>query len=755
MRLKKRILLSAAGLAPLLLIASVYLPFPKGRLDPAPLLSVRVEDRNGALLREVLSDRGGRCRWLGRKDLSPYLIKATVAAEDRGFFLHRGVSPLAVVRALVQNVRRGRVVSGASTITQQLVRNLGSGRRTLPVKIKEAWLALRLETSVSKEEILVQYLNRISYGNQAYGAEAAARLYFDKPAADLSPAEAAFLAVIPRSPAAFDPFRRFDRVKAAQERLLEDMAGLGLLTRPERDRARTEPLVVRTGAEAWRAPHFCDRAWAGLDDATRYRAKTLRTTLDLGLQTRVERLVRGQVRSLADCGVTNGAALVVENATGDILAWVGSADYWDDRHAGQVNGATAPRQPGSSLKPFVYALALEGGLTAATLIEDVDTTFATPGGPFRPRNFDGSYHGRVRLRTALACSYNVPAVAVLDRIGPDLLCRRLRTLGFEGLNRGSDYYSVGLALGNGESTLLELVRAYAALARGGLMLPARERSGVFDKDGRPLATDAEESSAPVFSGRTAAIISDILADRDARIPAFGRRSPLQLPFPAAVKTGTSKDFRDNWAIGYTASYTVGVWIGNFDGSPMHGVSGVTGCGPLFHDIMLLLHAKEPAPPFPEPAGLVRAEICPASGLLPSAGCPAHMTELFAAGTAPTRSCDVPGPAAVRAEAGPRRSPRQARTATALRVVFPQDGDIFKLDPVLKRDFQSVTLRALAPAAATLRDVEWWINGRRAAASGTALVLAWTLRPGSYTIIVKASDGRRRLESPPVTVRVLA
>lgn len=748
-----RALIWAACLSPLLVLASVYLPFPKGRLDPAPLLSLRIEDRSGALLREVLSDRGGRCRWLGLKDVSPHLIKATVAAEDRGFFLHRGVSPLAAARALVQNVRRRRVVSGASTITQQLVRNLGSDRRTLPVKVKEAWLALRLENSVSKNEILVQYLNRISYGNQAYGAEAAARLYFDKPASDISPAEAALLAVIPRSPSAYDPFRRFDRVKSAQERLLDDMAGLGLLTREERDRARAERLVVRTGAEAWRAPHFCDRIWAGFAGEARRGARSIRTTLDLVLQTKVEKLLRSRVRALAPRGVGNGAAVVVDNASGDILAWVGSADYWDDRRAGQVNGVVAPRQPGSTIKPFTYALALEKGLTAASLLEDADTEFATPGGPFRPRNFDGAFHGRVRLRTALACSYNVPAVAALEWVGPDHLYRRLRALGFSGLTQGPGHYSVGLTLGNSEATLLELVGAYRTLARAGWSGPTREYLAVCDKDGAVLVEPRTERAAAVFPARTAAIITDILSDADARIPAFGRHSPLTLPFPAAVKTGTSKDFRDNWAIGYTSEYTVGVWVGNFDGSPMHGVSGVTGCGPVFHDIMLLLHADGAPPAFPEPPGLVRVGVCPGSGLLPSADCPARFEEVFVKGSEPSRSCDVHGPVGARAAVA--EGAVRAGGGPGLRLAFPRDGDVFKLDPVLKRDYQSITLRALAPDGGGLDDVSWWVNGRIAARSGTELALSWRLRPGSYTIKVTASDGRRRLESRPVTVRVLA
>ncbi len=754
MRRSKKIIALAAVATPALVLASVYLPFPKGRLDPAPVVSLRIEDRNGLLLREVLSDEGGRCRWLGGKDISPFLLKATVAAEDRGFFIHRGIAPLSMLRALVQNTRYGRVVSGASTITQQLVRNLVRGRRSVPVKLKEAWLALRLENTLSKEAILLQYLNRICYGNQAYGAEAAARLYFDKPASDLSPAESALLAVIPRSPAALDPFRRPAEVKARQERLLDDMAGLGLISREERDRARREPLLVRAGPEAWRAPHFCDHVLAALPDRVRREAKTVRTTLDLVLQTKVEKLLRGQIHALESRGASNGAAVVIDNQTGDILAWAGSSDYWDDRHDGQVNGVLALRQPGSTLKPFTYALALERGMTAATLIEDAALEFETPGGFFRPRNFDGTYHGRVRLRTALACSYNIPAVSVLQSVGPDLLYRRLKSLGFDSLDQGPGFYSVGLTLGNGEVTLLELARAYAALARGGRYRGERGVLALLDRTGRSFSESRPERPVSVLASLPVFIITHILSDHDARVPAFGRRSPLNLPFPAAVKTGTSKDFRDNWAVGYTPSFTVGVWVGNFDGSPMHGVSGVAGCGPLFRDIMLLLHAAEPAPVFAEPAGLVRKRICPVSGELPTAACPGTMEEIFIEGTEPHRLCSAHGGASFRVRADAASPSVPAGSVADLRVVFPQDGDIFKLDPVLKRDYQTVTVRAGSPSAAALSEVEWWINGRRAARTGTALSFFWNLRPGSYTIKVTASDGGRRLESRPVKVQVV-
>jgi len=734
------------------LCLSLYLPVSRRRLDPQPVISLRIEDRNGVLLREVLSDEGGRCRWISLRDISPLLLKATIAAEDRYYFSHPGVNPYAVVRAFIQNLKSRRVVSGASTITQQVIRNIYHFRRNIPAKVEEAWLAVRLEHTLTKDEILVQYLNRVSYGNQAFGVEAAARLYFDKPSEDLSLAEAAFLAALPRSPSELNPYRNYAAAAKRQKDVLRRMLDLKFIDQASFERARAEALSLSSIKEKFRAPHFCDYVLENLPAEARRRIAVIRTTLDYGLQEKAEVLLRAHLGVLELKNITNGAVLVLDNRTAEILAMVGSRDFFDEERSGQVNGALSLRQPGSTLKPLTYALALERGMTAATILDDVPTPFATRAGSYMPENYDEKFHGRIRLRSALASSYNVPAVEVLQTLGPDLLYRRLRDLGFANLRGSPGFYGVGLTLGNGEVTLLELVRAYAALARGGIACRERSVLAVIHK-GRGKSGAFQESGAErIFSPQAAFIITHILADKDARIPTFGYLSPLNFPFPAAAKTGTSKDFRDNWTVGYTPRHTAGVWVGNFDGMPMQNVSGVSGAGPIFRDIMLLLAAGR-SDAFEEPRDIVHARICPLSGELPSPRCPSTIDEVFIRGSEPLARCSLihapdqkPPSFLVR---GLRPVPNE------LTIVVPQEGDVYKIDSILRRDFQAIQLKADVPLDTGIRAVEWWINGRSVGAREFPHALSWNLKPGSYTIQARARTDSRKFESRPVRITVLS
>jgi penicillin-binding protein 1C len=716
------------------------------------MTSLRLLDRNGVLLREVLSDEGGRCLWVRLEDVSPYLLKATIAAEDKLFFFHHGVNGLSVLRALVQNLRHGEVVSGASTITQQVVRALYPARRNLWVKLREAWLALRLERTLSKPEILCQYINRISYGNQAHGIEAASRLYLDKPSSQLSLAEAAYLAAIPRSPSRLNPYRSPGALKKRQAFILARMSELGLAARADCDRARTEELCLRPAEETFRAPHFCDFVLAQIPAAARKDLIAVETTIDHELQQKVEILLKNNLGQMNGRGAGNGAAVVIDNRNGEILSLVGSRDFFDEAGDGQVNGVLALRQPGSTLKPFTYGLALERGLTAASIIDDSPAQFRVIESRYRPQNYDRRYHGPISLRAALACSYNIPAVALLQQMGPDLLFRRLRSLGFNSLTQDPGYYGVGLTLGNGEVSLLELAAAYSALARQGLYLRPRPVVRLVRKGGREDPWPSPEAGERVFSPQVAYIITDVLADRDARMPSFGYHNPLAFPFPVAAKTGTSKDFRDNWTVGFSPRYTVAVWAGNFDGRPMPNVSGVSGCGPLFRAIMLLLHKGTRAADFPEPEGVVRSLVCPRSGLRPNAFCPGAVEEVFIEGTEPREPCSLhrkePGTSLAAADAN--RGPRPWR----FEISFPRDGDVFKLDPVLRPEHQRLKLRVAVPPADGVVGVEWWVNGEKVGDCGPPHSIFWNLRPGSYTIRATAVRDGLPLESPPVKIVVL-
>jgi penicillin-binding protein 1C len=742
----KRTVLLVFLLGLILVSASSYLPIPKERLHPGPVVSLSLVDRNGTLLREILSDRGGRCRWIQLQDVPAELVQATLVAEDKYFFLHPGINLFAVIRALYQNIRDGRIVSGASTISQQVVRNVTLSRRTIFAKIREAWLAIRLERTLSKEEILTQYLNRIYYGNQANGLSAASKLYFDKKPEDLSLAEAAFLAGLPRSPSTLDPYRHFRQAKKSQERILSQMCAHGYIEESQEQRAKSESLQLIPAKQNFRTPHFCDYVLQQIPSSQLKNLSRIQTTCDYRLQEKIETLVRDHINSLDKKGITNAAVMVLDNLNGEILSMVGSKDFFDHRHHGQVNGAVSLRQPGSTLKPFTYALALEKGMTAAEILEDREMYFSTQQGSYSPRNYDKKFHGPVRLRQALACSYNVAAVSLLGQFGPDPLYQRLKQLGFASLDKSSSHYGIGLTLGNGEVTLLELSRAYAALARGGIYLEDRSILKCFDKKGKVLTWDDQRKSQKIFSPQIAFLLASILADRDARVPAFGYISPLNLPFECAVKTGTTKDFRDNWTVGFTPRYTVGVWVGNFDGNPMHNISGVTGCGPLFKDIMLLLENKNPEIKFPKDEKLIKIRICPLSGKLASEHCPGAIDDFFIKGTEPDEYCDL--------HTGgekPRNFPDFQRDE--FRILFPLDKDVFKIDPVLRQEYQRIKLKTSSPEDRGFDRVEWFVDNCKIGSSSYPYILDWKLIPGKHIITAIAVKEDSRKKSRAVEIYV--
>lgn len=615
----------------------------------APSTGVVIRDRHGVVIRELRADDGSRARWIPLAEVGDRAVRALLAAEDRRFYQHPGVDPLALARAAVQAIESGRFVSGASTLTQQLARNLVKRPRTLRGKFAEMALALRIEWSLDKREILEQYLNRIAFGPSLRGIEAASRFYFDKPTADLSLAEAASLASLPRGPSLYDPSRGTERLARRRDRVLSRMRASGLGAPDEIARARQEPLVIaRTGAGLG-APHLVRGLLSGSIDPSlgplRNRESELTLTIDRSLQRELEVLAQKTIRALDKKHVSAAALVVIENATGEILAYVGSPDIEDAARLGHNDGVIALRQPGSTLKPFVYELAMERlGFTAATVLPDVDLYLPTKDGDYHPNNYDGRFHGPVRLREALANSYNVPAVWTAAAVGPARVLSRLTELGITTLREDAEHYGAAIALGDGEVRLLDLANAYATLARGGVWKPTRAVLAAIGKDGSPRELP-EGVTRRVMEEATAAVITDILADQGARLASFGEHSELSLPFAAAAKTGTSKGFRDNLAVGFTPEITVGVWVGNFDGSPMEGVSGVSGAGPLFHDAMLAAtRGREPSS-FERPRdGIEEVEICSLSGELPGPGCDHRRLEIFAvksgARSAPLASCSM-------------------------------------------------------------------------------------------------------------------
>jgi penicillin-binding protein 1C len=711
--------------------------------------SMQIVDRHGIVLRDVLSRQDAISRYAPLDSISPWLIHATLCSEDKRFFMHPGLDVLAMARALWQNVSRGRIVSGGSTITQQLARNmLGSPSRSLLYKCMEAGFALNIELKLSKYEILELYFNYAPYGNQTYGVEAASQLYFRKPARDLSLAEAVFLAALPQAPSWFNPYKHPDRIAGEIERILSAMRDQGCIDSSRYEHARDQVVAIIDRTQDFKAPHFCEFVLNKVRKEQQEQPMIVKTTLDYHIQQEIEAILKNHISRLSEANVTNGAAIVIEHQTMEILGYTGSVDFFDVLIDGEVDGVQALRQPGSALKPFTYALALEQGAHAATLIPDLPTFESTISGDYRPRNYDEKYHGMVRLRTALACSYNIPAVRVCGDLGPDMLLDRLHDLGFESLGKSPFYYGIGLTLGNGEVSLLELARAYSVLCHGGRLLNERAIECINDVR-YPVDTPATR----VFSPHIAYIISDIIADNHARSPAFGEYSPLNLPFFCAVKTGTSKDYRDNWCIGFTDRFLVGVWVGNFDGSPMHQVSGITGAAPVFRDILLTLH-RDDAPGQPiAPHGLTHCMICTITGDKASEQCNNRMDEVFIPGTEPRKICQGHSIALPPYNRIPEQPQTEGPALSNFMIVFPDDQDIFKIDPILREEHQCLRLRITTTHA--LRHVTWYVDDMIIGTCTNPFSMLWQLSPGTHVIAAQGSTEHNTiLHAPPVTITVL-
>lgn len=660
--------------------------------------SVQVYDRQGAPLRGFLSSKQTYVRPVPLAEISPWVLAAAVCAEDKRFFTHDGVDMLAVLRATWQNVREGAVVSGASTITQQVVRSQAPYPKNWYGKFSEALQARATEKTQSKEEILETYLNVIELGNLTQGIEAASLFYFGINAKDLSAAQSAFLVGIAKSPTHYNPLQHFSRASKRQQYVLKRMFEEGFLEQELYDLAKKEKIELQAKKRPFYAPHFMQWLKTLLDP----QVTEVYTSLDRSLQLQIETIVKNQLKNLTKEHVTNAAVIVLENETGEILAYVGSGDFSDKAHQGQVDGVRALRQPGSALKPFVYGLAFEKGvLTPSSLLQDEDTFFE---GGFRPRNYDEKFHGNVSVRQSLACSYNIPAVQTAEKVGVNPLLSLLHQFGFTSLTKGADFYGLGLALGNGEVRLLELTNAYATLARLGRYQPiVLAREPYIQLPGVPRRVLSEQSSY---------LITDILKDNQARSPAFGLNSPLALPFEIAAKTGTSKDYKDNFAVGYTPRWTIGVWVGNFDASSMQQVSGVTGAGPILHDVAIYLQEKYPSTTFVEPSGIVHHTACKESGLLAGATCQSKQLEIFDQRKVPP-VCDG----------------KHDKSPAAVRILSPVSGDVYKWDPAVTPGSQRLKWAASCPTG----KCQWVLDGRRY--PSTSCNVFWELTPGTHTLAV--------------------
>ncbi|MDP9016856.1 MAG: penicillin-binding protein 1C, partial [Candidatus Eremiobacteraeota bacterium] len=684
-------------------------------------------DRNGQMLGTVLSADREHAAFVPLDRVSPAFVSAILAVEDARFYSHAGVDPLASIRALTQLMRNGQVVSGASTITMQDARLLFGASSTAKGKLREVWLAFRMEAGSSKSAILQAYVNRLPMGGNVYGVEAAAQTYFGSSAADLDLAQAALLAAIPNDPVRLDPRTHWGDLKQRQRYVLARMQRTGAIDATLANRAFAEQVHL---APQTRGILAGAHLLFSISSQRVHIGPVVQTTLDRPLQAFVETQLRALLATLAARNVHQGAALVIDNRSGDVLAYVGSADYFDDANAGRNDGVRALRQPGSALKPFLYQLAFETGTLAPNaILADVPSTYAIPGGQlYSPSDYSNAFAGPVRVRLALANSLNIPAVRVLSLLGTQRFLERLQELGFEHLRKPASYYGLGLTLGGGEVSLWELTRAYVTLARGGSAIPLRT----------VIARGVPQSRSIGKSGPWS-LVTDILADSHARARSFGVNSILDLPFATAVKTGTSSDFRDTWTVGYSRAYTVGVWVGNFNGQPMRHVSGVSGAAPLWNRVMLRLHESHDPGSFESPAGFVRRPICAATGWRPLPGCSAVVSEYLSAseladyGRARTAHYNRSYDEWLAAQNLP------AKDSSDVHILFPHQHDTFVLNPVddavQVAPVQAIQFHVRTPQHAR---VIWQLNGRvLAQTSGNTLM--WALRPGTWRLGVKTGS----------------
>lgn len=770
------------------------------------LPSTRIYDRHERLLYEILPPQAnaGRNTALPLSQIPKHCINAVIATEDANFYNHPGVDIYGILRAVWINLRGGEVLAGGSTITQQVARTLlfepqQRAERSLRRKLRESILAIRLQTAYSKDDVLTLYLNQSYFGNLAYGIEGAARAYFGKGAAELSLAECALLAGLVQLPAVYDPLSNLEAAKARQKVVLGLMAQNGYLSQSEADTAHRDALQFAASPFPIQAPHFVMAVWKQLERDYPEQLYTggleVVTTVDLDWQNWAQRIVQQQLEYLNDpphgqrvpANANNAALVALDPFTGQVLTLLGSPDYFDEEIDGAVNAALALRQPGSALKPFTYAAAFDPQFpdpyTAATVILDVKTPFVTRKlDSYTPANYGLAEHGPVSTREALASSLNIPAVVTLDHVGIERMVQLAASAGLKTLVGNTDV-DLSITLGGGEVRLMDMVQAYSIFPNGGYSINPVFILSVKTRDGTPIF----EANPPVLAQRilderVAFIINDILSDDEARIKGFGRNSVLNIGRPAAAKTGTTTDYRDNWIVGYTPNLVVGVWVGNADNRPMRDVTGVSGAGPIWNAFMRQVLLGQPKLPFPQPDGLLRGEVCALSGKLPTSACPLTRMEWFIPGTLPTQYDDfyqvleIDRATGLLADASvpPERRiqqtfivlPQEARSWAlrngirqppqgavvklpdddqALRLLAPDPFTVFQVSPLTPLESQRVRLTVGAPPGT--QSVTYLLNGRAlGTVSDAPWGLWWTLELGQHELTAQAllADGTQQI-----------
>ncbi|MGB5106532.1 MAG: penicillin-binding protein 1C [Candidatus Zixiibacteriota bacterium] len=738
--------------------ADMVFPLPQEKLYPPS--STLMLDKDGELLRAFLApDEMWRLR-VESDEISPLLKRAVMAYEDRHFERHPGVNPISLIRAGIDNLRAGRVVRGGSTITMQVARLIEPKERTVASKVIEVLRALQLEAHYSKDEILTFYFNLAPYGGNLVGVGAAARVYFDKQPDKLSAGEVALLAAIPKSPNRNRPDVSGSRSTEARNRVLRVMGAEGVIEEEILEQALAETVPQRRFDLPFAAPHLAEYLRA------RYQSRDrLESTIDQNVQRLAETKLRENIRPLINRGIGNGAIVVIDNRTQAVRAMVGSQEFFADSGAGQVNGALAPRSPGSALKPFVYALAIDQGVVSPkSLLYDVPVDYSG----YKPVNYDESFNGAVTVEDALIRSLNVPAINLAAKLGGEGFYNTLKQGGIRTLNKRWSQYGLPIVLGGCEVNLLELTNLYSALAHGGEFHPYRL-----------LESEAETKGKQLMSEAAAFIVTDILSQL--------RRPELPTVWDAAVntpkvawKTGTSLGKRDAWSIGYNEQYTIGVWVGNFDGKGNPSIVGAEVAAPILFSLFDGLAGAEAARWFVRPQTVASRQVCITSGQIATERCAATMDEMYIEGVSPNEPCGMhelilvdrksgerlcnhcrdghkyderivtkwPTQIATwmarngfRLDAAPEHNPTCARVGSgdAPVIVSPSDNSEFKIRSEVKLDFQKILLDA--SVANDTRKIYWFMNRRLIFSGDPSERVFVTPTVGTHRLICMDDVGR--------------
>ena len=720
--------------------------------DLYPESNTVYEDRSGNVLRWVPDTNGERHTWTPLNNIPSIVQKAFISAEDHRFYSHPGIDVLAILRAVKSNLTEGRIVSGASTLTQQLSRLTYPRKRTYYDKFVELIRSLRIEWLLDKEQILELYLNRVPLGNNLVGVKAGSMVYFGKALSRLTSPEAALLASLPKAPGKLNPYGR--NVHSLIDRkswVLEQMFKYGHISFEEMETGLQTMPFIKSKSFPFNAPHFIDHVLS----VSRKGNQT--TTIDLRLQSRVEQILKSHQFRLKRKTAHQASVVILDNKKSEILSLVGSIEY-SKRHQGFNSGANALRSPGSTLKPFLFAQALDSGLNTATVLEDIERKYVSPQGTYRPVNFNKKSYGPVSMRNALGNSLNQTAVSLLNTIGYSSFYKTLQSLDLINFpQRGPEHYGLGMVIGNPEVTLVQLASAYAALARGGIFIPAKYF--IADKSSKVTRIYSEEASY---------ILTDMLSDPSARNLTFGDFFNQKLPFKIALKTGTSTNYRDGWIVGYTPQHTIAIWAGNFNGEPTAGLSGAQAGGSILVDILNELYPNGFSSSFSKPERVVSAEVCSYSGMKPNKSCPHVKRELFIDGMEPDEICnyhngsggmhDLPPQFATwlhgRYEKGVEGNYRLAGfsrdlaktfqkenktrrdtgrgyepTDSSIHITSPVNGEIYIMNP--NKGAYEIELDASSSLA--VPEITWYVDDREYDKVGPPYQTKWRLSRGIHTI----------------------